>query len=207
MFVTGSDGSFASTNGGYATIKYSNDGMPLWTNHYNGGYTDNARAVAVDSGGNVIVTGQSYRDFQTSDLVTVAYSNGGIPLWTNRYNGPANGDDVLLTKDSLALGPNGSVYVTAASDGDSSNANISDFVTIKYLTSGSTPSLSIARSNGLAVLSWPAAFGNFQLQENTNVSTSNGWSFNFAARSTNNGFISVISPATNSHQFFRLSSF
>ena len=81
----------------YATIKYSNAGMPLWTNHCNAGYTDNARAVVVDSGGNVIVTGQSYRDFQTSDIVTVAYSNGGVPLWTNRYDGPANGDDVPLT--------------------------------------------------------------------------------------------------------------
>ena len=69
-------------------------------------------------GGNVIVTGDSYRDFVTRDIATIAYSNAGVPLWTNRYNGPANGDDVPLTKQSLALGPGGSVYVTGASDGD-----------------------------------------------------------------------------------------
>jgi len=60
-------------------------------------------------GGNVIVTGDSYRDFVTRDIATIAYSNAGVPLWTNRYNGPANGDDVPLTKQSLALGPGGSV--------------------------------------------------------------------------------------------------
>ena len=56
-------------------------------------------------GGNVIVTGDSYRDFVTRDIAIIAYSNAGVPLWTNRYNGPANGDDVPLTKQSLALGP------------------------------------------------------------------------------------------------------
>lgn len=67
------------------------------------------------------------------------------------------------------------------------------------------PVLNVARSNSFAVLSWPAAFGNFQLQENTSVSASNSWS-TVVARSTNNGYISVIRPATNSHQFFRLRS-
>jgi hypothetical protein len=110
-FATGSDGSFASTNGDYATIKYSNDGMPLWTNHYNGGYTDDARAVVVDSGGNAIVTGQSYRDAQTRDLVTVAFSNGGTPLWDQSLLRPSQWRRSPLTKRSLALSPNGSVYV------------------------------------------------------------------------------------------------
>ena len=114
VFVTGGAG-------GFATIKYSNAGLPLWTNRYNGpsvfSSSDTARAIAVDSGGNVIVTGDSYRDFVTRDIATIAYSNVGVPLWTNRYNGPANGDDVPLTKQSLALGSGGSVYVTGASDG------------------------------------------------------------------------------------------
>jgi hypothetical protein len=69
-----------------------------------------------------------------------------------------------------------------------------------------SPALSIAGSSGFTVLSWPAAFGNYQLQENTNVSVSNGWSSFAAARVTNNGFISVMRPATNNHQFFRLKS-
>ena len=49
----------------YVTIKYSSEGVPLWTNHYNGrGYGDNnhALAVAVDGSNNVIVTGYSDGD-------------------------------------------------------------------------------------------------------------------------------------------------
>jgi hypothetical protein len=68
------------------------------------------------------------------------------------------------------------------------------------------PALRITLSNSFAVLSWPAAFGNFQLQQNTNVSTSNAWTSVAATRSTNNGFISVTFPATGSGKFFRLSS-
>lgn len=178
--------------------------MPLWTNHYNAGYTDNARAVAVDSGGNVIVTGQSYRDFVTSDVVTVAHSNGGIPLWTNRYNGPANGDDVPLTKRSLALGPNGSVYVTAASDGDFSGETIFDFVTVKYAVPG--PSLFIARSNTFVILSWPASALSFQLRETTNFTLTNAWSPVAQPAVTNGAQVSVTIPTGAGPKFFRLKS-
>ncbi|MFO1500088.1 MAG: hypothetical protein U1G07_17150 [Verrucomicrobiota bacterium] len=52
-----------------------------------------------------------------------------MPLWTNRYDGPANGFDSPLAKSSLAIGSDGAVYVTGASDGLSS----SDFATVKYL--------------------------------------------------------------------------
>ena len=69
-----------------------------------------------------------------------------------------------------------------------------------------TPALKIARSNGFAVLSWPAAFANFQLQENANLAIPSGWSAVAGMPSTNNGFISVTLPVTGSRQFFRLSS-
>jgi hypothetical protein len=76
------------------------------------------------------VTGDSYRNFVTRDIATIAYSNAGVPLWTNRHNGPANGDDVPLTKQSLAHGPGGSVYVAGASNGNSSDGQFLNFVTI-----------------------------------------------------------------------------
>ncbi len=201
VFVTGGAG-------GFATIKYSNAGVPLWTNRYNGpsvfSSSDTARAIAVDAGGNVIVTGDSYRDFVTRDIATIAYSNAGVPLWTNRYNAPANGDDVPLTEHSLALGPGGSVYVAAASDGNYSEETIFDFVTVKYAAPG--PSLFITRSNASVVLSWPATAVNFQLQETAGLSPSNYWSGVAAPLFTNNNFISVSLPAAGSGKFFRLSS-
>jgi hypothetical protein len=210
VIVTGSDGGFGSTNGGYATIKYSNTGAGLWTNYYNGpetrfGHNDDGRAVAVDSSGNVIVTGASYATvpINTFDYATVAYSSAGLPLWTNRYNGPANADDVPVTKRSLALAPDGSVYVAGVTDGDSAT-DVYSIATVKYVVSG--PSLFITRSNASVILSWQTSALNFQLQENADLSLSNDWSAVAAQRSTNNNFISVSLPAIGSRKFFRLSS-
>src|SRR6266566_7549523 len=67
--------------------------VAVWTNFYNGpgnGY-DQDTAMAVDNNGNVFVTGSSFGS--NYDFATIKYSNAGAPLWTNRYNGPRNGDD------------------------------------------------------------------------------------------------------------------
>ncbi len=82
----------------YVTIKYSSDGVPLWTNRYNGpgNGEDDAWAVAVDGRNNVIVTGRSdVNGYGTNyDYATIAYSGAGVPLWTNRYHGPGTGYDL-----------------------------------------------------------------------------------------------------------------
>jgi hypothetical protein len=79
----------------YATIKYSSAGAPLWTNRYHGpgNGDDYARALAIDASNDVIVTGCSVGSGTTNDYATIKYSSAGVALWTNRYNGPANGDD------------------------------------------------------------------------------------------------------------------
>ena len=66
------------------------DGHPGLLQRYNGtGNTnDQAYAVAVDSSNNVIVTGNSCGSGGNLDYATIKYSSAGVPLWTNRYNGP-----------------------------------------------------------------------------------------------------------------------
>src|SRR5205823_11556825 len=116
VFVTGYS---IGTNGfyDYATIAYSGTGVALWTNRYNGPANNNdyARAVAVDAAGNVYVTGSSGDSDFLADYATIKYSGAGVPLWTNRYNGPANGRDIPSGKQSLAVGPAESIYVTGSS--------------------------------------------------------------------------------------------
>src|SRR5262249_25572430 len=87
VFVTGESVGFG-TNYEYLTVAYSNTGVPLWVNFYGhpGFGDDRARAIAVDTRGNVFVTGTSWNG-TNYDYATVAYSNGGLPLWTNRYQG------------------------------------------------------------------------------------------------------------------------
>ena len=48
------------------------------------------RAIAVDSSGNAITTGFSRDTNGFKHWVTIAYSNSGAPLWTNRYHRAGN---------------------------------------------------------------------------------------------------------------------
>jgi len=75
VYVTGSSPGFV-TGYNYATIKYSPSGQRLWVMRYNGpgnGY-DEATAIAVDSGGNVYVTGSSEGDETDLDWATIKYT-------------------------------------------------------------------------------------------------------------------------------------
>jgi hypothetical protein len=90
-----------STNKSYVTVAYSDAGRLLWSNSYRGPavgyppYEDNtAYAVAVGKDGRVFVTGGAG---------TIAYSNSGVPLWTNQ-NAPGFG---------IALDANGNIFTTA----------------------------------------------------------------------------------------------
>lgn len=116
----------------YATVKYSNAGTPLWTNRYNGpgNGSDEAYAVAVDGGNNVIVTGETISTESSADYTTIKYSSAGVPLWTNRYSGPVYGGDFAV---AVVVDTNNSVIVTGQSLGSSSGE---DYVTIKYSGAG-----------------------------------------------------------------------
>jgi uncharacterized repeat protein (TIGR03803 family) len=129
VFVTGH--AFNGTSYDYGTIKYSNSGVPLWTNVYNGPTSDvdRADAMAVDGAGNVFVTGYSGSG-GADDFATVAYSTDGTPLWTNRYNGPANSYDAA---NAVALDGNGNVIVTGHSYG---TGETYDYATVAYSGAG-----------------------------------------------------------------------
>jgi hypothetical protein len=133
VIVTGSSSGMGGLD--YATIAYSGAGVALWTNRYNGTANNNdyASAVIVDHSGNVFVTGYSVGPGSDYDYATVAYSGSGVPLWTNRYGGPANGVDQPALSSCLAIGRNGEVYVTGSSDGHYGGQTVSDYVTIKYM--------------------------------------------------------------------------
>ena len=125
----------ATLFGGVAAFNppaHAQDGVPLWTNRYNRSANLFAQptAIAVDSSGNVLVTGAVGEISNARDYATVKYSGAGLPLWTNLYNGPENGDDYA---NAIALDSNGNVFVT----GWSRDSNgVSDYATIKYSGAG-----------------------------------------------------------------------
>ena len=127
-FLTGTV--WNGTNHDYATSAYSNTGAPLWTNYYNGtgNGPDISAALTVSGAGNVIVTGSSDSSVGNSDFVTIAYSNAGVPLWTNHYGGNLND-----SPKALALDVSGNVFVT----GFSANTNgTTDLAILAYSSVG-----------------------------------------------------------------------
>lgn len=130
VFVTGSSPGIGSRYN-YATIAYSGSGVPLWTNRYNGpsGY-DFPQAMALDAQGNVFVTGNSEGSSGYRNYATVAYSNGGVPLWTNRYEGGYG------QATAIAVDTNGNVFVTGYCTPNTNVPNHTFFVTLKYSPSG-----------------------------------------------------------------------
>jgi len=184
------------------TAKYAAvDGALLWEKRYNGPANgdDRARAVAVDASGNAVVTGYSVGNNSGRDYYTAAYAAAdGALLWEKRYNGPANGNEYVSGPHSLALGPNGMVTITGASD--------SAYATVVYRELPSAPLVSIARSNAFVIVSWPVTGLTFQLQESTDLSLPNSWSLVAQPAVTNAGQVSVTVPTSVGRKFFRLKS-
>ena len=111
VFVAGNSRGSGNSDD-FATVAYSSAGVPLWTNRYGTIRPDSVQALAVGSNGNVIVTGSSMAENFTADYATVAYSGAGVPLWTNLYNGPGNGDDYPT---ALVVDGSGNVIVAGTS--------------------------------------------------------------------------------------------
>jgi hypothetical protein len=72
------------------------------------------------------------------------------------------------------------------------------------LTESAPPALTITRSNANLVVSWPSSSPGFTLQENLNLSATNGWTNVTATLVTNAGKISVTLPSQAGNHFFRL---
>lgn len=118
-----------------ATIAYSNNGMPLWTNRYLG-LQDGSSTVAdmvFDGFGNIVVAGISSGPGSSHDFLTVKYSSAGIALWTNRHNGLGNGPDEAR---ALVVNDAGNVYVTGNSARNSDYPFNYDYLTIAYSSDG-----------------------------------------------------------------------
>jgi hypothetical protein len=133
VYVTGNSPGDTSAND-ITTIKYNSTGQQQWVQRYNGpgnsdDGTNGTNAIAVDTSGNVYVTGWS-AGTENTDYVVIKYNSNGEQQWAQRYNGPGNGYDAPY---GVVLDGSGNVYVTGSSTGDGTG---SDYTTIKYNNDG-----------------------------------------------------------------------
>lgn len=133
------------------TIAFAPNGDTLWTATYaNGSGNDVGVAITLDNEGSIIVTGSSDQgSLHKTDIVTLKYDVDGNLKWLHLYNGPGSSYDY---GNVVAVDREGSICVAGSSV---TPGGASDFVLIKYVSSGS------AVKSGNNVI--PAAFG---LQQN-----------------------------------------
>jgi uncharacterized delta-60 repeat protein len=132
VYVTGNS-TYNGTDYDYATIKYYPNGDAAWVSRYGASGSSIANDIAVDSSGNVYVTGYSTGPGSDYDYATVKYHPNGDTAWVRRYNGPGNGYDNAL---AIAVDSSGDVYVTGESYVNGTTNY--DYVTIKYYPNGDT---------------------------------------------------------------------
>jgi hypothetical protein len=124
VVVTGSSWN-TNSYADYYTAKYAAaDGALLWEQTYNGPANsyDRAQAIAVDAGGNVVVTGYSINTNFYADYYTAKYAaTNGALLWEQRYIGGY--------ASAVAVDSSGNAVVTGTSNG---GAGCENYYTAKY---------------------------------------------------------------------------
>jgi hypothetical protein len=133
--------------------------------------------------------------------VTIKYSSAGVPLWTNRYNGPGNSTDAAA---AVAVDHRGNVIVTGYSVG-----NGADFATVKYICVPSPVLTGLPPTNGAFQLRVDDVLqpGTLVIEASTNLSTTN-WAPLFTNTTPTNALFYTDPDASNAPtRFYRAFQF
>ena len=129
VYVTGY--SFVPGNSyDFVTIKYNSAGVQQYYYSLNAGGEDTGTDIAVDAAGNAYIAGVTDAYGTGLDYFVYSINSSGSYRWLQRYNGPANGEDRIL---SIITNASGNVIVSGYSN---QGATGFDPVTIMYNSAG-----------------------------------------------------------------------
>ena len=125
IYVAGQSYTGSASGFDIALLKYSPAGGLLWQKTYGAGGSgpEETRGIALDSNGNIYVTGTSQNDF-----VTIKYLPNGDTAWVRGFGGAGIDEPV-----ALALDASGSVYAAGTANYGGLTA---DFAMVKYSPNG-----------------------------------------------------------------------
>ena len=129
VYVTGfsRSGSTAIYND-FATIKYNSNGFQQWVRRYNGGGSDIAYKILIDSNGDILVGGWSSQPVTGPDFTVIKYNSDGDSLWVRTYDS-GESDNQYDYAVSMAIDISDNVYLTGS-------FGLADWGTVKWNSNG-----------------------------------------------------------------------
>ena len=121
-------------------MKVDSRGEIKWRNILGTPSDEEAHSLAIDSSGNIYVTGYTLggldgnTNYGKSDLFIVKYNNNGVKQWTQQLGSPSHDKGFDISIDS-----SDQIYVTGYTEGEfdgKSNSGRSDIILVKYNVDG-----------------------------------------------------------------------
>ena len=121
----------SSNNTDVLVTKYDPDGIVLWQTTFDGSSNGNDYAVQVkvNSNNDIFVASTIYGT-SNNDFGILKYNTSGTLLWSNTWNGSANGIDIPTDID---IDDNGNIYLVG---GTEASNNMSDYAIVKFKDDG-----------------------------------------------------------------------
>ncbi|MCK5852757.1 SBBP repeat-containing protein [bacterium] len=122
-------------------LKFNDGGTDLWSRIWGSSQAEFGNGVAVDSSGNVFVTGYTFGAFdgQTNagdrDIFLTKFDSAGTKLWTK-----IRGSNLEDTANDICIDNSGNIYITGHTHGEfdgQTNNGDKDFCLLKFDNSGS----------------------------------------------------------------------
>lgn len=113
-------------------VKYNTAGNIVFRQTAGGTGEDKAWGIAVDDDSFIYITGYTTNSESNTDCFTAKYNVYGEMLWSRTFNGNGNAEDKAW---GIAVDDDNAVYITGNAADIQNNSN---FIVIKYSSSGST---------------------------------------------------------------------